>query len=318
MLRFAEAPTRAIYQMIHPLSDVQSKSIGKGTRIWQYVVILPEAKVGKDCNICNNVFIENKVAIGDRVTIKSGVQLWDGVTVEDDVFIGPNVTFTNDKFPRSKQYLESYEKSLIRKGASIGANATILPGVSVGMNAMVGAGAVVTQDVPPRAIVVGNPARIVDYVDTEHFAPTTEPTRVNHKKQSKVNGVQLFELNHVTDMRGDLCAAEWERDLPFTPNRVFLVYNVPDAKVRGEHAHKECHQFLVCANGSMSVVVDDGTAREEYLLDKPWLGIYMPPRTWGIQYKYSSDAVLMVFASHAYDPNDYIRDYEEFLNEVKP
>ncbi|WP_455201304.1 WxcM-like domain-containing protein [Kaarinaea lacus] len=304
--------------MIHPLSDVQSQSIGKGTRIWQYVVILPEARIGGDCNICNNVFIENKVAIGDRVTIKSGVQLWDGVTVEDDVFIGPNVTFTNDKFPRSKQHPETYEKSLIRKGASIGANATILPGVTVGMNAMVGAGAVVTQDVPPRAIVVGNPARIVDYVDTERFAPTTEPTSVNHKKPSKVNGVQLFELNHVTDMRGDLCAAEWESDLPFTPNRVFFVYNVPDAKVRGEHAHKECHQFLVCVNGSMSVVVDDGAAREEYLLDKPWLGIYMPPRTWGIQYKYSSDAVLMVFASHEYDPDDYIRDYEEFLNEVKP
>jgi len=304
--------------MIHPLSDVQSQTIGKGTRIWQYVVILPEAKVGKDCNICNNVFIENKVAIGDRVTIKSGVQLWDGVTVEDDVFIGPNVTFTNDKYPRSKQHLESYENSLIRKGASIGANATILPGVTVGINAMVGAGAVVTQDVPPRAIVVGNPARIVDYVDTERFAPTTEPTRVNNKKQSKVNGVQLFEINHVTDMRGDLCAAEWGKDLPFTPNRVFFVYNVPDAKVRGEHAHKECHQFLVCVNGSMSVVVDDGTAREEYLLDKPCLGIYMPPHTWGIQYKYSSDAVLMVFASHAYDPDDYIRDYEDFLNDVKP
>jgi len=303
--------------MIHPLSDVQSKTIGKGTRVWQYVVILPDAVIGKDCNICNNVFIENKVTIGDRVTIKSGVQLWDGVTVEDDVFIGPNVTFTNDKFPRSKQYPESYQKSLIRKGASIGANATILPGVTVGINAMVGAGAVVTQDVPPRAIVVGNPARIVDYVDTEHFAPTTEPTTVSSKKQSKVNGVQLFEINHVTDMRGDLCAMEWQKDLPFAPNRVFFVYNVPDAKVRGEHAHKECHQFLVCVNGSMSVVVDDGVAREEYLLDKPWLGIYMPPLTWGIQYKYSSDAVLMVFASHAYDPEDYIRDYEVFLNEVK-
>ncbi|WP_455207580.1 WxcM-like domain-containing protein [Kaarinaea lacus] len=304
--------------MIHPLSDVQSQSIGEGTRIWQYVVILPGAKIGNDCNICNNVFIENKVLVGNRVTIKSGVQLWDGITLEDDVFIGPNVTFTNDKFPRSKHYPESFANSLIRKGASIGANATILPGITVGINAMVGAGAVVTQDVPPRAIVVGNPARIVDYVDTERFTATTEPTGISKIKQSNVRGVKLFELNHVTDMRGDLCAAEWENDLPFPPSRVFFVYNVPDAKVRGEHAHKECHQFLVCVNGSMSVVVDDGNAREEYLLDRPWLGIYMPPLTWGVQYKYSSDAVLMVFASHNYDPGDYIRDYEAFLDEVKP
>ena len=304
--------------MIHPLSDVQSQTIGEGTRVWQYVVILPGAKIGGDCNICNNVFIENNVVVGDRVTIKSGVQLWDGITIEDDVFIGPNVTFTNDKFPRSKQYLELFEKSLIRRGASIGANATILPGVTVGINAMVGAGSVVTQDVPPRAIVVGNPARIVDYVDTEHFAPTMESAGTSHSTPSKVRGVELLQLNHVTDMRGDLCAAEWQSDLPFMPNRVFYVYNVPDAKVRGEHAHRECHQLLICVNGSMSVVVDDGLAREEYLLDKPWMGIYMPPLTWGIQYKYSADAVLMVFASHAYNPSDYIRDYEDFLKAVKP
>ncbi|WP_397392250.1 acyltransferase [Polynucleobacter sp.] len=146
---------------IHPLSDVQSKDIGEGTRVWQYCVIFPEAKIGKNCNICAQVLIESDVVVGDNVTVKSGVQLWDGVRIEDNVFIGPNVTFTNDLFPRSKKYPNEFLKTVIRAGASIGANATILPGVVVGENAMVGAGAVVTKDVPSMATVVGNPAKIL-------------------------------------------------------------------------------------------------------------------------------------------------------------
>ncbi len=151
--------------MIHPLSDVQSQNIGDDTRIWQFVVILPKAKIGRDCNICAHCLIENDVVVGDRVTVKSGVQLWDGVEIEDDVFVGPNVTFTNDPFPRSKQYPESFKKTVIRKGASIGANATLLPGVVIGRNAMVGAGSVVVADVPDQAIVAGNPATIIKWVE---------------------------------------------------------------------------------------------------------------------------------------------------------
>ena len=146
---------------IHPSSDVQSKQIGEGTRIWQYVVILPEAIIGRDCNICSHCFIENKVVVGDRVTVKCGVQLWDGVTLEDDVLVGPNATFTNDLNPRSRNDAAKLLPTLVKKGASIGANATILPGLTIGEGAMVGAGAVVTKDVPPRALVVGNPARVV-------------------------------------------------------------------------------------------------------------------------------------------------------------
>jgi len=149
---------------IHPSADVQSTAIGASTNIWQYVVVLPHAKIGSDCNICAQVFIENDVVVGDRVTIKNGVQLWDGLRVEDDVFIGPNVTFTNDKFPRSKAHPEKFPVTTVRKGASIGGGATILPGLTIGEFAMVGAGAVVTCDVPPRAIVVGNPARLVGNV----------------------------------------------------------------------------------------------------------------------------------------------------------
>ena len=146
---------------IHPSSDVQSKQIGEGTRVWQYVVILPGAVIGRDGNICSHCFIENKVVVGDRVTVKCGVQLWDGVTLEDDVFVGPNATFTNDLIPRSRNASAKLLPTIVKKGASIGANATILPGITIGEGAMIGAGSVVTRDVPPGSTVVGNPARIV-------------------------------------------------------------------------------------------------------------------------------------------------------------
>jgi acetyltransferase-like isoleucine patch superfamily enzyme len=146
---------------IHPSADVQSKQIGEGTRIWQFVVVLPGAVIGRDGNICSHCFIENQVVVGDRVTVKCGVQLWDGVTLEDDVFVGPNATFTNDLAPRSRNAAVQLLPTLVKKGASIGANATILPGLTIGEGAMVGAGAVVTKDVPSRTLVVGNPARVV-------------------------------------------------------------------------------------------------------------------------------------------------------------
>ncbi|BDM62767.1 hypothetical protein NFHSH190041_02190 [Shewanella sp. NFH-SH190041] len=149
---------------IHRLSDVQSHHIGKGTRIWQFSVVLENARIGKDCNICAHTLIENDVIIGDNVTIKSGVYIWDGITIEDNVFLGPNVTFTNDKYPRSKQYPEEFMRTVIKKGASIGANATVLPGIILGENCMIGAGSVVTKNVPDNAVAVGNPAKIVEYL----------------------------------------------------------------------------------------------------------------------------------------------------------
>ena len=147
--------------MIHPLSDVQSKNIGTGTRIWQFSVVLPNAIIGDDCNICAHTLIENDVTIGNKVTIKSGVYLWDGITIEDNVFIGPCVAFTNDKKPKSKQYPASFLRTIVKKGASIGANATILPGITLGEGCMIGAGAIVTKDVPAYATVVGNAAKIL-------------------------------------------------------------------------------------------------------------------------------------------------------------
>ena len=146
---------------IHPLADVQSKNIGEDTKIWQFCVVLPNAIIGNNCNINAQVLIENDVIIGDKVTVKSGVQIWDGTRIENNVFIGPNATFTNDLLPRSKEYPESFSGITLKNGASIGANATILPGVTIGERAMVGAGAVVTKDVPDYAVVVGNPAKVI-------------------------------------------------------------------------------------------------------------------------------------------------------------
>jgi UDP-2-acetamido-3-amino-2,3-dideoxy-glucuronate N-acetyltransferase len=151
--------------LIHPLADVAESQIGQGTRVWQFVVVLRGAKIGADCNICAQTLIEGDVVIGDRVTVKSGVQIWDGSVIGDDVFIGPNATFSNDLYPRSKQYPTKFSGVTIHNGASIGANATLLPGITIGEKAMVGAGAVVTKDVPARAVVVGNPAKIVRFLD---------------------------------------------------------------------------------------------------------------------------------------------------------
>ncbi|MDY0213475.1 MAG: WxcM-like domain-containing protein, partial [Desulfuromonadaceae bacterium] len=197
---------------------------------------------------------------------------------------------------------------------------TILPGITVGENAMVGAGAVVTRSVPPHAIVVGNPARIVGYVEASTLA--SAPVQTIHPAlpgvaQTQIKGVTLHTLQVVPDMRGSLSVGEFEREIPFTPSRYFLVYNVPTAETRGEHAHRRCHQFLVAIKGSVRVVADDGERREEIVLDQPNMGLYLPAMTWGIQYRYSSDAILLVFASDYYDASDYIRNYSEFIEAVK-
>lgn len=150
---------------IHPLADVADCSIGARTRVWQFVVILRGATIGADCNICAQTLIEGDVQVGDRVTVKSGVQLWDGLRVEDDVFIGPNVTFTNDPFPRSRVRPGAFSQTRVCAGASLGAGAVILPGVTIGSRALVGAGAVVTRDVAPGSVVLGNPARHIRFAE---------------------------------------------------------------------------------------------------------------------------------------------------------
>ena len=299
---------------VHPQALAESTHIGHGTRVWAFAHVLPGASIGRDCNICDHVFIENDVTIGDRVTVKCGVQLWDGLRVADDVFIGPNATFSNDRYPRSKKHDRPLEQTRLGAGASIGAGAVVLPGITIGASALVGAGAVVTQDVPARAIVSGNPARIVGYVDTKRrpAAPAPPVSSTASVVETSVRGVSLHRMPIVEDLRGKLTAGECVNQVPFPPLRYFLVFDVPGKDVRGEHAHRLCHQFLVCVRGSVAVVADDGRTSEEFVLDSPDLGLYIPPMVWAVQYRYSADAMLLVLASHHYDPADYIRDYAQF------
>ncbi len=298
----------------HPEGCVESSEVGAGTRVWAFAHILKGARVGADCNICDHTFIEGGAVVGDRVTVKCGVQLWDGVTLEDDVFVGPNATFTNDPFPRSGRQPAEFTRTLVRRGASIGANATLLAGVTVGAEAMVGAGAVVTRDVPARAIVMGNPAVVTGFV--KHECRICEPDigqAATRAKTPLIAGAGLYELPRVSDDRGHLSFAELGDSLPFAVMRYFLVFGVPSREIRGEHAHRMLDQFLVCVHGSCSVRLFDGDAGEEILLNRPDLGLHVPAMVWTTEYKYSPDAVLLVLASDIYREEDYIRDLDEYL-----
>jgi len=301
---------------VHDRGICESNDIGEGTRIWAFSHVSAGAKIGSDCNICEHVFIENDVIIGNRVTIKNGVQIWDRIRIGSDVFIGPNVTFTNDNFPRSKQYPERFLETVVEDGASIGANATILPGLRIGSKAMVGAGAVVTRDIPPNAIVVGNPARIHGYVNTVKKSGVIKSSNLEQDRREPlslgVGNCKVWPMPRFRDLRGDLVPVEFELDLPFVPRRQFFVFGVPGHKVRGEHAHKSCEQFLIAIYGALSVVVDDCNNACELRLDNPNAGLYIPAGIWAIQYEFSQGAILAVYASERYNPADYIRSYDEY------
>lgn len=295
---------------VHPQGICDSADVGEGTQIWAFAHVLAGARIGRDVNLNDGVFVENDVIVGDRVTVKCGVQLWDGIRLEDDVFVGPNVTFTNDRFPRSKRRPPQFLTTRIQRGASLGGGSVILPGITVGRCAMVGAGAVVTHDVPAHAIVVGSPARIVGYADDQSAHASGASTAAGEAGRSGPG--RLVELTVAKDMRGSLAAIEFA-SLPFVARRFFSVFGVPSRDVRGQHAHRRCEQLLVCLAGSVTCLVDDGRARATYRLSDPSQGLYMPPMTWGSQFNYSPDAVLGVFASLSYDAGDYVRDYDDFL-----
>lgn len=283
---------------------------------------MPGARVGSDCNICDGVFIENDVSVGDHVTVKCGVQLWDGLTLEDHVFVGPNATFANNLFPRS-QVPREILRTLLCKHASVGSNATILPGVRIGQYAMVGAGAVVTRSVPDGAIVYGNPARVVGYVDgfggaSDNELPAQSSRISSPTRLLSVKGVQLHVLRHAAGGKNVLSAGDFEREIPFAPKRYALLCNDPEKGGREALAYKNTHQFFVSARGTCVISVDDGVNREEFGLEGPACGLYMPPMIWGMQSKFSDDAVLLQFASEYYDTDDCIKDYGAFLEQVRP
>lgn len=261
----------------------------------QAASVSARATIGPDCNIATSAYIG------------------DGVVLERAVVIGPNVSVLGPEYEGAPTTLYTE--------AVVGAGSVIYAGITIGSGAFVRPGTVVTRSVPPGAIVEGNPATIVGYVDAERKddRPAQGVGRVEQTQieQTPVKNVTVHHFPVIQDLRGNLTVGEFEKQIPFIPRRYFMVFGVPNREVRGEHAHYACHQFLICVRGSCAVVADDGTKRFEVDLDGPQKGLYLPPMTWGIQYKYSPDALLLVFASDYYDSSDYIRNYDQFLAEVK-
>jgi acetyltransferase-like isoleucine patch superfamily enzyme/dTDP-4-dehydrorhamnose 3,5-epimerase-like enzyme len=301
--------------MRHKFSDVQSEEIGEDTKIWQFCVVLKGSKIGKNCNICMNVFIENDVQIGNNVTIKSGVQLWNGVRLEDDVFIGPNVTFTNDLVPRSKKYPKSFLKTIVKRGATIGANSTIIAGHVIGEYAFIGAGAVVTKDIPPYSVWYGNPARQHGFI-TEAGELLKDSIIPSLEKMNTINDVRLIEFPQLGDNRGQLVVVEGSKDIPFEIKRIFYIYGSDSDVIRGQHANRRSEFCLINVSGTSKIkVIDRNGAEKIFNLDRPHIGIYLPTMIWKDMYDFSSDSVLLVLSNEYYDKNEYIRNYGDFLNE---
>lgn len=248
--------------------------------------IVSTSDLGARCTVREYASIDSDVSLADDVEVGAGARILQGVRLDRSVIVG--------------------------------ANATVSQGAVVGRGAVVAPGSVVESDVPAWAIVRGSPARIVGYVDTPGASePQVEEavTAPAAPTSTLVPGVVLYPLARARDLRGSLAALEFAA-LPFVPRRAFAVYAVPDESVRGAHAHRTCAQFLMCASGEVSAVADDGDTRQEFRLTDPTVGLVVPPLVWSMQYRYSADAVLVVFAELPYDPDDYIRDYEEFLQVV--
>lgn len=270
------------------------------------------ADIADDSHLGDFVVVYPGAVLAQGSRVEGFTQVWPGVRLEAGARLGPGVTLERRANGDSSDIV-------IGAAAQIGAGATIQCGVRIGNGAIVEAGTLVAQSVPPYAIVSGVPARITGYVEKSPGAGS----RLWHNQavfpesqavvRLGVGDVALHRAKMVRDPRGDLSVGEFPKDIPFEAKRYFLVFNVPSEKTRGEHAHHKCHQFLLCVKGSCAVVVDDGHDRCEVLLESPDMGIHLPPLTWGIQYKYSSDAVLLVFTSDYYEADDYIRDYAEFV-----
>lgn len=254
--------------------------------------------------------IDVHASLGAGVRIGAFVHVPATVTVGDRAIIEDSVCFAAAP--------DDYDEPLtvLREGCRIGAGAVLAAGVTIGAGAVVRPGSVVTMSVPSHAVVDGNPAKVVNYLTTATSSPATDTSQLASAGSAaieQVSGVKVLQLKSVEDMRGTLTVGEFGAGLPFIPQRVFYVYDAPSSRLRGEHAHYECEQLLVCVKGSLHVLADDGRQRGEVVLDNPAKALYLPPMVWGVQYRPSADALLLVLASHPYDPDDYIRDYDDYL-----
>lgn len=283
----------------HPMALVESSAIGPRTRVWAFAHVLPGAVIGADCNICDGVFVENDVIVGDRVTVKCGVQLWDGVRLHDDVFVGPNATFTNDPFPRSRQYPEAFPVTVVQRGASIGANATLLPGITVGEGAMVGAGAVVVADVPAHAVVVGNPGRVTGFVGAQ---------RAEDREPSAVTG-------SIDVVPGAIWLRGMPAELPFPAVSCSRIVGSPRRGATTAGARRSGTQLIVPVAGSCTVMVEWAGRRAEVTLERPDEGLLIAPMVWSAAFRFSSDAVTLVFDSHVGE-DDRIVDHATWRAEA--
>jgi UDP-2-acetamido-3-amino-2,3-dideoxy-glucuronate N-acetyltransferase len=266
---------------IHSSAIILSRNVPALVEIGPFTLVCEDAVISDSACIGAQVMIGISVQIGPRVRIQSGACISDGCIIESDV--------------------------------TVGANASVASGVCLHMGSSVTAGTNVTMDVPPYAIISGPESAIAGYVDANLSDEKSQNIpRLIERGASRIRGVRLYELPNYLDMRGNLSVGEFEKDLPFYPKRFFVVYDVTNERIRGEHAHYKCHQFLQCTHGACSIIADDGFERQEFRLDKPNRGIYLPPMIWGIQYKFTRDAVLLVFTSEHYDPEDYIRNFAKF------
>lgn len=271
----------------------------------------PAATIGLRCEIAAGAVIGAEVRLGDDVRIGPGALLHGSCHIGNASIVGAGCVLD------ASADADTMTSLVLEANVQLLAGVTIASRLTVASGAQVMPGTVVQRSVPPHAIVAGNPAQIVGYtlsVDrSEAGAPIAVGAREIGVGATMVRDVTLHQLPRILDLRGNLTVGEFGRSIPFEPKRYFMVFGVPNAEVRGEHAHRTCKQFLICVHGTCSVVADDGVHREEFLLDDAATGLYLPALTWGIQYKYSRDAVLLVFASEYYDNAEYIRDYKEFL-----
>jgi acetyltransferase-like isoleucine patch superfamily enzyme len=305
---------------IDPNARFEGDSLGSGSRVLAYVRVAPGVAVGRNCVLHDHAVLIGAVTLEDDVAVHTGAQLLGRIRVEQGVTVGAGAVVGGESRSGEDHDQQSNE-IVVHRFASIGPNVTVSPGVAIGRRAVVQPGSVVTQNVPANAVVSGNPATIVAYVDSGHEAAAQEvllPSSVATAvvTETRVRGVTIHRLAYASDLRGSLTATEFS-SLPFAPRRLFTVYDVPSESVRGSHAHRTCAQFLVCTLGAVSCLVDDGSAREEIRLASPDVGLHIPPMIWGTQWKYTRDAVLLVLASHPYDAADYVRDYEEFLEALE-